>query len=85
MNNLPNKHGEEKTNGRNRRQSGHDQSLSRWPLSSTEGPWDTAPALVFSVMGSTIGPMLKNADDLMYEVKKHGKNNMKVVEQGSGL
>lgn len=38
-------------------------------------------AMVFSVIPSSIGPMLKSVDDLMYEVKKTGKNNIKIVEQ----
>jgi diguanylate cyclase (GGDEF)-like protein len=38
-------------------------------------------AIVFSVLPSTIGPMLKAADDLMYEVKKNGKNNYRLIEQ----
>lgn len=38
-------------------------------------------AMVFSVLPSTIGPMLKNVDDLMYEVKSSGKNNLKIVRQ----
>jgi diguanylate cyclase (GGDEF)-like protein len=38
-------------------------------------------AIVFSVLPSSIGPMLKAADDLMYEVKKSGKNNYRLIEQ----
>lgn len=38
-------------------------------------------AMVFSVLPSTIGPMLKNVDDLMYEVKSSGKNSLKIVRQ----
>lgn len=38
-------------------------------------------AMVFKVLPSTIGPMLKSVDDLMYGVKKGGKNSMKLVDQ----
>lgn len=38
-------------------------------------------AIVFSVLPSTIGPMLKKVDEIMYEVKNNGKNNLKVVKQ----
>jgi diguanylate cyclase (GGDEF)-like protein len=37
--------------------------------------------IVFSVLSSTIGPLIKRADDLMYEVKNSGKNNAKIIEQ----
>jgi diguanylate cyclase (GGDEF)-like protein len=46
--------------------------------------WDVTlsiGAMVFSVLPSTIGPMLKQVDDLMYEVKNSGKNNLKIVRQ----
>lgn len=38
-------------------------------------------AMVFSVLPSTIGPMLKSVDEIMYEVKNNGKNNLKIVKQ----
>jgi diguanylate cyclase (GGDEF)-like protein len=38
-------------------------------------------AMVFSVLPSTIGPMLKSVDDLMYEVKNSGKDSLKIVRQ----
>ena len=38
-------------------------------------------AMVFSVLPSTVGPMLKIVDGIMYEVKKSGKNMIKVEEQ----
>ena len=38
-------------------------------------------AIVFKVLPSTVGPMIKRADDLMYEVKRNGKNSAKIVEQ----
>ena len=38
-------------------------------------------AIVFSVLPSTVGPMIKRADDLMYEVKRNGKNSAKIIEQ----
>ncbi|MFA6366445.1 MAG: diguanylate cyclase [Candidatus Hydrogenedentales bacterium] len=50
----------------------------------TEKKWDvtlSGGAMVFSVLPSTIGPMLKSVDDLMYEVKESGKNNMIIVNQ----
>jgi diguanylate cyclase (GGDEF)-like protein len=48
-----------------------------WPVTLSVG------AMVFSVIPSSIGPMLKIVDDLMYEVKKGGKNALRVVEQGA--
>lgn len=38
-------------------------------------------AIVFSVPPSTIGPMLKSVDGVMYEVKNKGKNNIKIIKQ----
>lgn len=46
--------------------------------------WDVTlsiGAMVFSVLPSTIGPMLKQVDDLMYEVKNSGKNGIRIVRQ----
>jgi len=47
----------------------------KWAISLSMG------CIVFSSLSSTIGPMLKQVDDLMYQVKKGGKNNLKVIEQ----
>ncbi len=41
-------------------------------------------AMVFAVLPSTVGPMLKAVDDLMYEVKRGGKNGIRLAEQGAG-
>jgi len=46
-----------------------------WPVTLSIG------AMVFSIAPPTINPMLKMVDDLMYEVKKNGKNNLKIIEQ----
>lgn len=46
--------------------------------------WDVTlsiGAMVFSVLPVTIAPMLKMVDDLMYDVKKNGKDNIKILEQ----
>lgn len=46
--------------------------------------WDVTlsiGAMVFSVLPMTITPMLKMVDDLMYDVKKNGKDNIKIMEQ----
>lgn len=46
-----------------------------WPVTLSIG------AMVFSIAPPSINPMLKMVDDLMYEVKKNGKNNLKIIEQ----
>lgn len=38
-------------------------------------------AMVFSVLPSSLGPMLKAVDELMYRVKKNGKNNLCIQQQ----
>ena len=38
-------------------------------------------AVVFNVLPSTIGPMIKRVDEVMYEVKRNGKDNIKIVDQ----
>lgn len=47
----------------------------RWDITLSIG------AIVFSVVSSSIGPMIRRVDDLMYEVKREGKNSAKVIEQ----
>lgn len=47
----------------------------QWPISLSIG------CIVFNQLSSTVGPMLKQVDELMYEVKHSGKNNLKVIEQ----
>lgn len=49
--------------------------LNGWPITLSIG------AMVFARPSLTIEPMLKIVDDLMYEVKKSGKNNIKIIQQ----
>lgn len=37
-------------------------------------------AVTYTVMPSSIGPMIKRSDELMYDVKKSGKNNLKHIQ-----
>jgi diguanylate cyclase (GGDEF)-like protein len=41
-----------------------------WPVTMSMG------AVTFSTLPSTVGPMLKRADEVMYSVKRSGKNNL---------
>jgi len=41
-----------------------------WPVTMSMG------AVTFSTLPSTVGPMLKHADEVMYAVKRGGKNNL---------
>jgi len=41
-----------------------------WPVTMSMG------AVTFSTLPSTVGPMLKRADEVMYTVKRGGKNNL---------
>ncbi|OGJ92454.1 MAG: hypothetical protein A2487_00790 [Candidatus Raymondbacteria bacterium RifOxyC12_full_50_8] len=45
-----------------------------WPVSLSIG------AIAFSVLPSSIGPMIKRADELMYTIKHSGKNNLKIEQ-----
>ncbi len=52
-----------------------EMEARRWNVTLSVG------AAVFAVLPSTVGPMLKTVDDLMYEVKKSGKNDIRVEER----
>jgi diguanylate cyclase (GGDEF)-like protein len=52
-----------------------EMELRKWNVSLSIG------AMVFSVFSTSIESMLKSVDEIMYEVKNNGKNNIKIVEQ----
>lgn len=49
--------------------------MNGWPITLSIG------AMVFVRPAQTIEPMLKLVDDLMYDVKNNGKNNIKIIQQ----
>lgn len=63
--------------GRIQRKVNEEIKKMKWSISLSIG------CKVFSSPSSTIGPMLKQVDDLMFEVKKSGKNSFKIVAQTS--
>jgi len=61
----------------NRMKENVDQEMKSrgWTITLSIG------SVVFSILPSTIGPMIKRVDEVMYEVKKNGKDNVKIVNQ----
>lgn len=58
--------------------------ISHVKVEMTNRNWNitlSVGVVVFSLFTSSLGPMLKTVDDLMYEVKKNGKNNIIIEEQ----
>lgn len=58
-----------------RRATLQEMQAKNWDVTLSIG------AMVFSVLPMTITPMLKMVDNLMYDVKKNGKDNIKILEQ----
>lgn len=58
-----------------RRATLQEMQAKNWDVTLSIG------AMVFSVLPMTITPMLKMVDSLMYDVKKNGKDNIKILEQ----
>ena len=58
-----------------RRATLQEMQAKNWDVTLSIG------AMVFSVLPMTITPMLKMVDNLMYDVKKNGKDNIKIMEQ----
>ncbi|MFA9204559.1 MAG: GGDEF domain-containing protein, partial [Flavobacteriales bacterium] len=58
-----------------RRATLQEMQAKNWDVTLSIG------AMVFSVLPMTITPMLKMVDNLMYDLKKNGKDNIKILEQ----